>query len=66
MMFPAHECTHVSDNVFVHKPKEGPHQAWMRVDSQYFRVGVPCDDARDALFLARQLEKALDKLRGQP
>jgi hypothetical protein len=70
-MFPHEECTEVSDNVFIHKPKgEGcGYRVYLKVGPQTFRVGGDVypngDPEREhAEFTARMLAKAVLKLKG--
>jgi hypothetical protein len=55
-MFPHEECTEVSDNVFIHKPKG---------EGCGYRVYLNGDPEREhAEFTARMLAKAVLKLKG--
>lgn len=62
--FPDEERIDITENVFIHKsPYENTFSVWLKVDCQYFQVGMPADTETDARWHASMLVKALKKLK---
>jgi hypothetical protein len=61
--FPPKECIEIDRNIFIHKsPYDSSFWLWLKVGVQFFCIGEPDDEEEHALWRAKMLQKALDRL----